>query len=173
MIANRARPTRTSATIASAIIALFVGTWFAKASLPEPGGPPHRLIGQVPSRIVSMAPSITETLFALGLGGRVVGVTRFCSFPAEVAELPRVGGHLDPNLEAILRLRPDLVVLMTEQADLADSLHQLGVRTLAVGDDSVEQVLDTITTLGTHCGATEQATALVDSLQSRMQAIEN
>lgn len=173
MIADRAQPTRTSVTIVTAIVALFVGSWFAKASLPEPSRPPHRLIGHTPSRIVSMAPSITETLFALGLGQRVVGVTRFCSFPAEVAELPRVGGHLDPNLEAILRLRPDLVVVMTEQGDLADSLNKLGVRTLAVGDDSVEQVLDTITTLGTHCGVTEQATALVDNLQSRMQAIEN
>jgi iron complex transport system substrate-binding protein len=172
MIANRARPTLTNATIASAIIALFVGSWFAKASLPQPYRLANPLAG-TPSRIVSMAPGITETLFALGLGERVVGVTRFCTFPAEVAELPRAGGHLDPNLEAILRLRPDLVVVLDEQRDLAETLDKLAVRTLIVGDDTIEQVLDTITTLGEHCNATEQATALVDSLQSRMQAIEN
>lgn len=171
MITDRVRPTLTNATIASAIIALFVGSWFAKASLPDPGVLPEPQAGNPPSRIVSMAPGITETLFALGLGQRVVGVTRFCNFPAEVAKLPRVGGHLDPNLEAILRLRPDLVVVMTEQGDLAEALNKLGVRTLSVSDDSVKQVLDTITTLGTRCGVTEQATALVDSLQCRMQAI--
>jgi len=173
MIADYLRPTRTSATIVTAILALFAASWFAKASLPQPNRIPELPAGCVPARIVSMAPSITETLFALGLGHRVVGVTRFCDFPAEVAGLPRVGGHFDPNLEAILRLQPDLVVLMTEQGDLANSLNKLGVRTLAVSDDSVEQVLNTITTLGEHCDATRQAMALVDSLRSRMQAIEN
>lgn len=57
-----------------------------------------------PQRIISLAPSVTETLFALGLGGRVIGVAAFCSYPPEVAGLPRVGDFYNPNLEAIVRL---------------------------------------------------------------------
>jgi iron complex transport system substrate-binding protein len=63
-----------------------------------------------PKRIVTVAPSITELLFALGAGGRIVGVSRFDDYPAEVAKLPKVGGFLDPNPEAILALAPDLVI---------------------------------------------------------------
>ncbi|HEY9227265.1 MAG TPA: helical backbone metal receptor, partial [Gemmatimonadaceae bacterium] len=62
-----------------------------------------------PRRIVSTSPSVTETLFALGLGDRVVGVSQYCRYPAAVAELPRVGSYLKPNVEAIARLAPDLV----------------------------------------------------------------
>ena len=57
-------------------------------------------------RIVSLAPSVTETLFALGLGDRVVGVTRFCNYPPEVETKARIGGFLDPNIEAIVALKP-------------------------------------------------------------------
>ena len=151
--------------IVGVVVALFVGSWMAKANLPQSDALPEIAVGEPPARIVSMAPSITETLFALGLGHRVVGVTRFCDFPAEVAGLPRVGGHFDPNLEAILRLQPDLVVLMTEQGDLADSLDQTWAYTvLAVGDNSIEEILDGIDTIGTSVAvntgfATSQAMA--------------
>lgn len=63
------------------------------------------------TRIVSTAPAITETLFALGLGGKVVGVSTFCHFPAEAAARPKIGSYLHPNVETILRLRPDLVIM--------------------------------------------------------------
>src|SRR5579862_8394334 len=64
-----------------------------------------------PSRIVSTSPSITETLFALGLGDRVVGVSTYCRFPPEVVKLPKVGTFLKPNAEVIAGLRPDLVLV--------------------------------------------------------------
>lgn len=172
MFSDRVRPTLANAAIASVIVALFVGSWLAKAGLLQPSAVSRLAPGFAPSRIVSMTPGITETLFALGLGDRVVGVTRFCNFPAEVAELPRVGGHFDPNLEAILRLRPDLVVVLDEQRDLAESLNKLALRTLTVGDDSIEQILNAITTLGTHCNATVQAGNLVNDLRSRMRSIQ-
>src|SRR5471030_2034061 len=65
----------------------------------------------VPARIVSTAPGITETLFALGLGDRVVGVSTYCRFPASVLALPKVGTFLKPDAELIARLRPDLVLV--------------------------------------------------------------
>jgi iron complex transport system substrate-binding protein len=66
-----------------------------------------------PNRIVSTAPSITETLFALGLGDHVVGVSSYCHYPPEVASRQRIGTYLRPNVEAIVALRPDLVILQS------------------------------------------------------------
>ena len=160
----------TRALLAGGIVALFVGSWIGRASLRSPRvveGPP----GGAPRRIVSMAPSVTEMLFALDLGDRVVGVTRFCNYPEAAAELPRVGGHLDPNLEAILRLRPELVAMLDEQQDLAESLNKLGVHTLTVSDDSVGQILDAIAILGARCGAAPRAEQLVGDLRARTEAV--
>jgi len=81
-----------------------------------------------PRRIVSLAPSLTETLFALCLGDRVVGVTRFCVHPPEVDGLPKVGGHLDPNFEAIVSLEPDLVVAIPSSHESGLRLESLGIR---------------------------------------------
>ena len=85
-----------------------------------------------PQRIVSLAPSLTETLFALGLGDRVVGVTRFCAHPPKARELPQVGGYLDPNYEALVALEPDLVVLIPSSAETGRRLESLGIPVLPV-----------------------------------------
>jgi iron complex transport system substrate-binding protein len=77
-----------------------------------------------PRRIVSTAPSITETLFALGVGDRVVGVSRFCNYPPEVQKLPKVGSYIKPDVEAIARLLPDLVILQQSQSEQIDRLIQ-------------------------------------------------
>ncbi|MDY0168889.1 MAG: helical backbone metal receptor [Thermoguttaceae bacterium] len=156
---------------AAAIVVLFAGSWIGKASLRKETAVPDPPSTEAPRRIVSMAPSVTEMLFALGLGDRVVGATRYCSYPPEVAELPRVGGHLDPNFEAIVRLRPDLVVLLSEQQDLAESLGKLGLRSATVNDDSVEQILDSIASLGERCHAKALAEELVRDLRTRMDAV--
>ena len=73
-------------------------------------GHPFPLPAAAPRRIVSMAPNVTEILFALGLGGRVVGVTRFCDYPPETRSIPKIGGLVDPNVEIIRSLDPDLVI---------------------------------------------------------------
>ncbi len=82
----------------------------------------------VPGRIVSTAPSSTETLFALGLGSRVVGVSVYCEYPPEVKALPKVGTYMKPDLEAIARLRPDLVVLQRHEGPVQGRLQALGIR---------------------------------------------
>ena len=71
------------------------------------------LLAAPPQRIVSTAPSITELLYALGLGDRVVGVTRFCRYPPEAQLKPKIGDYTSPNLEAIAALKPDLVIIQT------------------------------------------------------------
>lgn len=84
-------------------------------------------------RIVSLAPSVTESLFAMGFGDGVVGVTDFDLFPEDVADLPKVGGYYDPSLEKILALEPDLVVgVKTFHAGLLDRLESLGIPVLGL-----------------------------------------
>ena len=86
----------------------------------------------IPPRIVSTSPSITETLFALGLGDRVVGVSTYCRFPPAVATLPKVGTFLKPDAETIARLKPDLVFIHAGPNTVAAQLARLGLKT-AVG----------------------------------------
>ncbi|MGC9371815.1 MAG: ABC transporter substrate-binding protein [Thermovirgaceae bacterium] len=88
---------------------------------------------EVPRRIVSLAPSVTESLFAMGFGDDVVGVTDFDLFPEDVVDLPKVGGYYDPSLEKILALDPDLVVgVKTFHAELLDRLESLGILVLGL-----------------------------------------
>jgi iron complex transport system substrate-binding protein len=121
-----------------------------------------------PERIVSLAPSITEILFALGLGDRVVGVTRYCDYPPEALSREQVGGYYDPNYEAIVGLRPDLVVLLPEHAEAREHLARLGVRTLAVDHRSVQGILASITAIGEVGGAEQQAGEIVADIEVRM-----
>ncbi len=100
-------------------------------------------IPQPVRRIVSLAPSLTETLFALGLGDRVVGDTDFCNYPPEAKQKPHVGGPVDPSIEAIAALHPDLVVVTRDinRRDSVHSLEQLRIPVYATDPQSVEQVL--------------------------------
>lgn len=124
-----------------------------------------------PQRIVSLSPSSTEILFALGLGDRVVGVSRYCRYPAEARDKAQVGGYLDPNYEAIVALRPDLVVLRGSNPKFVKSFRDLGLSLLEVNHDSVEGILDSMIELGRRCGVEDHARRLVDDLQAQMHRI--
>src|SRR5881296_3843876 len=91
-----------------------------------------------PKRIVSTAPSITETLFALGLGDRVAGVSTYCHYPPEAASRPRVGTYLRPNVEAIVALRPDLVILQSLPNGAGPQLARMKLNVLEVDDGNLE-----------------------------------
>ena len=127
--------------------------------------------GSAPQRIVSLAPSLTETLFALGLGDRVVGVTRYCAHPPEVAELPKVGGHLDPNFEAIVALEPDLVVLIPSGEASGKRLESLGIPVLKIDQHDVESLLASISILAEACGVEETGARLRSAMETRLDAI--
>jgi len=130
---------------------------------------PHPL---EPQRIVSLAPSITEVLFALGLSERIVGATRYCDYPPEALEIPRVGGYFDVNYEALLLMKPDLVIMMKEHEDAALRLSELGIRTLAVNHSRVDGILESISVIGSRCGVEADARELRDSLEDRIQKIQ-
>src|SRR3977135_3477380 len=85
-----------------------------------------------PVRIVSTSPSITETLFAMGLGDRVVGVSTYCQYPEIVKTLPKVGTFLQPETEVIARLPPDLVIVDTGPHDVVRQLTTLGIPSVTV-----------------------------------------
>jgi iron complex transport system substrate-binding protein len=119
-------------------------------------------------RIVSLAPSITESLFALGLGDRIVGVTNYCDYPPEALTKSKVGGYYDLNLEAVVALRPDLVVCLPEHASCLKDLERLDLSHLTVDHRQVATILESLTTLGHTCGASECAGSLVQEIRQRM-----
>ena len=121
-------------------------------------------------RIVSLAPNLTETLFALGLGDRVVGDTDFCDYPPEARSKPHVGGPVNPNLEAIAALHPDLV-LATRAINRPETvrwLEQLRIPVYATDPRTVEQVLTSTARLGELLGAGDQGKAVVADLRRRL-----
>ena len=126
---------------------------------------------EVPARIVSTSPSITETLFALGLGDRVVGVSSFCRFPADVVRLPKVGSFLKPDTELIARLRPDLVIVHAGPNDVPRQLSTLGITSMAVERGTLASVYSSIRAIGTAAGVGDRAEALVARLQGRLDAV--
>jgi iron complex transport system substrate-binding protein len=71
----------------------------------------------LPKKVVSLAPSVTETIFALGFGDRLVGVTTYCDYPAEARKLPKIGDFMNPSLEAVIAKKPDLVIGVTGATD--------------------------------------------------------
>ena len=149
--------------------ASFVGQWLvirSESRATENAAPFPR-----GGRIVSTSPSVTEALFELGLGDSVVGVTTFCTYPPEAQKIDEVGGYIDINYEAIVALRPDIVVLLKQQVDAATCLGLLGIRTIAVDHTSVEGILDSFITMGTVCGAGSRGEEIAADLNGRMRII--
>ncbi len=126
-----------------------------------------------PERIVSTAPSITELLYALGLGNRVVGVTRFCRYPPEAQSKPKIGDYTAPNLEAIAALRPDLVIIQTNPIHLADRLGALKLPALEVNQDSIAAIYKSIHDVGRATATEHAANQLSDSILNGLSAIRN
>lgn len=126
---------------------------------------------RAPARIVSTSPSITETLFALGLGDRVVGVSTYCRFPAEVAALPKVGAFLKPDAERIAGLRPDLVVIHDLSNGVDRRLTSLHIPFVTVERDSMASVFVSIRTIAQAAGVRERGEALVRNIEQQISTL--
>ena len=119
----------------------------------EGGSPaPSQAPARPSQRIIALTPSLAETLFALGLGDRVVGVGDYSRWPAEVARKPHLGGLFNPNLERIVTLRPDLAVLLPSERDLGAKLAPLGVDVLIVPNENLADVERAFHTIAQRCG---------------------
>ena len=126
-----------------------------------------------PERIVSLSPNLTHMIYALGELDKVVGVTLYSDFPPKAKELPSVGGWINPNYEAILALRPDLVILMKDQDTIFGAkIRELGLKTLVTdSNDSVKDILKTIILLGEVLGKGAEAERIVSDIESTLNGI--
>ncbi|NLH40916.1 MAG: ABC transporter substrate-binding protein [Planctomycetes bacterium] len=128
---------------------------------------------QIPARIVSMAPNLTEILFALGLESRVVGVTQDSDYPPAAKDKPRVGTFWQPDIESIIATRPDLVVTQTfeQHRDLVRRLQSMGYESLMVDVDTVAGLFDGIVTIGRATGAAVQARTLCQTMRAEVDRL--
>jgi len=124
-------------------------------------------------RVVSLAPSLTEIAFAIGLGEKVVGVTDFCDYPPEAKGKAKVGGMTDPSLEAIVALRPDLILATTEgnRRETVFQLERLGLPVFVSGPTGLSGLFASIEAIGEATGREAEAFALVRHLKGRVEEI--
>ena len=124
-----------------------------------------------PQRIISLAPSNTEILFALGLGDRVVGVTDYCNYPPDATTIPSVGDYMAPNIEEIIAREPDLVLATNEHEEAIAQLESQGIAVVGLDPKNIEDVLATITLVGKLTGQEKEAASLVNEMQKRIKAV--
>ena len=127
-------------------------------------------IDKVPQRIVSHVPSITETLFALGLEERVVGVSDYCNYPEEAKLKPSVGDYYNPSIERIVALEPDLV-LTDGHSESIKGLEALGITFFAIDPQDIDGILEDIELLGKITGVERKAKALVSEMNGSLAQV--
>jgi len=125
------------------------------------------------NRIIALAPNITEILFSLGLGDKVVGVSEFCNYPPQAQQIPRVGALLNPNFEAIITAKPDLIIILDEMAVDKDKFTSLGIETLAVKHNNINEILNSISIIGSRCDKTVEAEKIVGEIENKLKRIQN
>jgi len=128
-----------------------------------------------PERIVSLAPSVTDSLLALGAAGRIVGVSDFCELPPGAPSIARVGGMLNPSLETIRGLRPDLLIATTSGNDptLARQAETLGLPLYTIHTPDVERVLGALKELARLLGEENRGEVVVGGLRSRLETVRS
>jgi len=124
------------------------------------------------TRIVSLVPNLTEIAFAIGAGHQVVGVSDYCVYPPEAKTRPSVGGLINPSLEGVLKLRPDVVLLYRSQTDFAARLKTLNVHTELIQVDSISDLYAAIARMGGISGETTGASALDLKLKNGLKAVQ-
>jgi iron complex transport system substrate-binding protein len=127
------------------------------------------LLAFSPHRIVSVAPAITEILFALGAGDQVVGDTIYCNYPEAAKAKAKIGGFTTPNVEAILALRPGQVVMTKNRPDVAQKLRQTGIDVLEVAPDNLSGIYESIQMISEKIGEPARGQALIQSIRKDLQ----
>ena len=147
-------------TLLLAIVTLAGGLAAVQPSTAPPAG-----------RIVSLIPAATEMLFAIGAGPQVIAVSSFDRYPREVEKLQRVGALLDPDLERILSLRPDLAIVYASQVELQEQLQRAGIATFRYQHAGLADVTATMRQLGARVGRAAEAERAASDIERRLQAI--
>jgi len=162
------------------VVAVFAISFIAKKVLQDVGSRSTGAVASVQTggevqvsykRIVSLAPSITEGLYALGLIDRVVGVTRYCDYPPEALTKTEVGGYFHPNYEAILMLEPDLIIMLVDHEAPREYIAKLGFDIVVVDHKSISGILRSIEAIGEACGVLQKAISITGDIKTRMERI--
>jgi iron complex transport system substrate-binding protein len=129
----------------------------------------------IPKRVVSLAPSVTETLFALGLGRRLVGVTNYCDYPPEALKLPKIGDFISPNIEVIMAKHPDLVIGVAGATDpqKATEMKRLGLKVVLVPVHNLSEILNSIKSIAVLLGNEEAGNKLVMKINAQVLDVRN
>lgn len=159
---QRSMPFALTVLLASAL--LVVAGWERAPAAAQP----ERL-----ERIVCLVPAVTEMLFAIGAGSQMAAVSSFDTYPPEVEKLPRVGALLDPDLERILSLRPDLAVVYGTQVELREQLERAGVPQFVYTHARLADVMTTIRELGARVGRAEQAHRVAAGIETALDDIRS
>jgi len=160
MAAVSSRVTRTIVALALVIVGAI---WGRARSAPAAAEPPRR--------IISLIPAATEMLFAMGAGDRLAGVSNYDRFPPDVARLPRVGGLLDPDVERLLALKPDLVIVYDTQTDLKRQLERADIPMFRYVHRGLPDITETMRALGERIGAKPGADAAASRIERALAAI--
>jgi iron complex transport system substrate-binding protein len=125
------------------------------------------------ARIISLSPAMTEILFSLGAGDRIVGVTTFCDFPAEAKKIAKVGDFSHPSVERIVGLKPGLVIVnLPEQIRIKQQLDALGIKTFVSSPRSLSEIYDEIYALGRALDLSARADSLIKYMKNNLQPIQ-
>jgi iron complex transport system substrate-binding protein len=126
-------------------------------------------------RIVSMAPNVTEMLFAIGLDNEIVGVTEFCNYPEAAKSKPKIGGYYNPNIEVILSLKPDLIVATPDgySKERVDKLDQSGIPVFIVNPLKIDDATESMLVLGKITGKEAYSKLVVDGLKARIKVVKD
>ena len=131
-------------------------------------------IEEVPETIISLAPSNTEILYALGLEDKVVGVTEYCDYPEAAQDKPKIGGFSTVDIERVVEIQPDLILAANKHRDEAiPALERLGLTVLALDPKTLDEVLEAITLVGRCTGSEDEASLLVAEMSNRINAVTN
>lgn len=126
-----------------------------------------------PQKIISLSPAITEILFAIGVGDKVVGVTDYCDYPAEALKKPKVGSFKDPNMEVIINSQPEVIFVAAGiQEEFVKRFEELGIKIVTLDANNLEQVLENIKLAGRVTGVGQKSLEVVSDMEKRMNAVK-
>jgi iron complex transport system substrate-binding protein len=130
------------------------------------------VIERKPERVISLAPSYTETIFTLGADDRLVGVTKYADYPEAATKIEKIGSIKEPSLEQIIQLRPDLVLAAgITPKNIIDRLGELGIKVIGLSPQNIYEIVDTISVIGKATGQGIEANKLTTQMRSKIESI--
>ena len=129
-------------------------------------------VAELPEKIISLAPSNTEILYAIGLGDKLVGVTEYCDYPEEAKQKPQIGGYSTVDIEKVVEIEPDLVLATRiHEGEVIPLLESYGLTVVVLAPKTVEEIIESIDLIGQVTGKGEEASQLTLEMEARVKMI--